>query len=109
MLIFSISFPDLIKFSYFMDTPQRRVWSEGRPKDRVTLQIILVFILTHPKTFTWGHVSVFDKYLHWLNVSGKINKYIHCNKISLSVKKFECVSVNDLHTYMRFTCHIHGY
>ncbi len=54
-----------------MDTPQRRVWGEGRPKDRVTLQIILVFTLTHPKTFTWGHVSVFDKYLHWLHVSEK--------------------------------------
>jgi len=26
MLIFSISFPDLIKFHYFVDTPERRVW-----------------------------------------------------------------------------------
>jgi hypothetical protein len=54
MLIFSISFPDLINFSYFVDTPERRVWGERRPKDRVTLQIILVFTfsLTHPKTFT---------------------------------------------------------
>jgi hypothetical protein len=86
MLIFSISFPDSIKFSSFMDIHQRRVWGEGRPKDRVTLQIILVFTLTHPKIFTRGRVSVFDKYLHWLHVSGK-NKYIHCNRISLSVKK----------------------
>jgi hypothetical protein len=52
MLIFSISFPDLIRFLYFMDTPERRVWGERRPKDRVTLQIILVFTLTCPKTFT---------------------------------------------------------
>jgi hypothetical protein len=54
MLIFSISFPDLIKFPYF--TPERRVWGERRPKDRVTLQIILVFILTlaPSKTFTQG-------------------------------------------------------
>jgi hypothetical protein len=44
MLLFSISFPDLI--SYFMDTPERRVWGERRPKDRVTLQIIFVFTLT---------------------------------------------------------------
>jgi hypothetical protein len=30
------------KFPYFMDTPERRVWGERRPKDRVTSQIILV-------------------------------------------------------------------
>jgi hypothetical protein len=65
MLIFSISFSDLIKFPYFIDTSERRVWGgERRPKDRMTSQIILVFTLTHPKTFTLGHVSVFDKYLH---------------------------------------------
>jgi hypothetical protein len=54
-----------------MDTPERRVWDERRPKDRVTLQIILVFTLrlTHLKTFTRGCVSVFDKYLHWPCVS----------------------------------------
>jgi hypothetical protein len=54
MLIFSISFPDLINFHYFMDTLERRVWNERRPKERVTLQIILVFTLTltHPKTLT---------------------------------------------------------
>jgi predicted naringenin-chalcone synthase len=32
MLIFSISFPDLIKFPYFMDTPERRVWAKGGSK-----------------------------------------------------------------------------
>jgi hypothetical protein len=36
MLIFSISFPDLIKISYFMDTLGKRVWGERRPKDKVT-------------------------------------------------------------------------
>ncbi len=41
---------------------------ERRPKDRVTLQIILVFTLTLPKTFTQGRVSVHDKYLHWPSV-----------------------------------------
>jgi len=54
MLIFSISLPDLIKFPYFMDTPERRVWGERRPKDRVTLQIILVFTLTCPQNIYWG-------------------------------------------------------
>jgi len=54
-----------------MDTPERRVWGEWRPKDRVTLRIILVFTLTHPKTFTGGCVSVFDKYLHWPRVNVK--------------------------------------
>jgi hypothetical protein len=33
------------KFPYFMDTPERRIWGERRPKDRVTLQIIFVFTL----------------------------------------------------------------
>jgi hypothetical protein len=53
MLIFSISFPDLVKFSYFTDTPERRVWGERRPKDRVVaLQLNLAFTFTCPKTFT---------------------------------------------------------
>jgi hypothetical protein len=33
-----------------MDTPERRVWGERRPKGRVTLQIIIVFTLKCPKT-----------------------------------------------------------
>jgi hypothetical protein len=57
--------PKSNKFHYFMDTPERRVWGEERrPKDRVTLQIILVFTPTHPKTVTVGCVSVCDKYGH---------------------------------------------
>jgi hypothetical protein len=50
MLIFSISFSNLIKISYFMDTSGRRVWGERRPKDRVTLQIIVVFTITQHET-----------------------------------------------------------
>jgi hypothetical protein len=73
MLIFSISFSDLIKFPYFVDTHVTRVWGERRRKDRVTLQIILAFTLTCPKTFTQDPVSVFDKYLHWPCVSVKNN------------------------------------
>jgi hypothetical protein len=34
MLIFSISFPDLIKLSYFTDTPERRVRVKGGSKAR---------------------------------------------------------------------------
>jgi len=52
MLIFSTSFPDLIKFPYFMNTPERSVWSEKRHKDKVNFEIILVFTLTDPKTLT---------------------------------------------------------
>jgi hypothetical protein len=52
MLILSILFLDLVKFSHFMDTPERRVWGERRTKDRVTLQIILAFTLTRLKTLT---------------------------------------------------------
>jgi len=46
--------PTSNKFHYFMNTPERRVWGERRRKDRVTLQIILVFTLTNLKTFTRG-------------------------------------------------------
>ncbi len=46
--------PTSNKFHYFMDTPERRVWGERRRKDRVTSQIILIFTLTHLKTFTRG-------------------------------------------------------
>jgi len=58
-----------------MDTPERRVWGERRPKTKETLQIILVYTLTCPKTFTQGCVRVFDKYLHWLHVS--VRKYVY--------------------------------
>jgi hypothetical protein len=61
MLFLRISFPDLIKFPFFVDTPERKVWGERRPKDRATLQIILVFTVTRPQTFAQGHVSIFDK------------------------------------------------
>jgi hypothetical protein len=99
MLIFSISFPNLINFLTFMDTPERRVWGERRPKDRVTLQIILVFTLTCPKTFTRDRVSVCDKYLYWPCVSVKEYIYTHCNRISVSVKNFGHICVNDLHLH----------
>jgi hypothetical protein len=72
---FQHSFLDLIKFPYFMNTPERRVWGERRPKAKETLQIILVFTLTCPKTLTQGRVSVFDKYLHWPRVS--VKKYVY--------------------------------
>jgi hypothetical protein len=51
-----------------MDTLERKFWGERRPKDRVILQIILVFTFTCPKTFTQGCVSVINKYLYWLCV-----------------------------------------
>jgi hypothetical protein len=74
-----------------MDNPERRVWGERKPKGMVTLQIILVFTLTRPKTITWGHVSAFDKYLHWpcVVVSVNIYIYIHCNRMSVSVKTLD--------------------
>jgi hypothetical protein len=57
-----------------MDTPGR-VWGERRPKDMMTLQIVIVFTLTYSKTFTQGSASVFDKYLLWPCVS--VKKYIY--------------------------------
>jgi len=41
-----------------MDTPWKKGLGERRLKERVMLQIILVFTLTHPKTFTRACVSV---------------------------------------------------
>ncbi len=76
---------------------ERRVWGERRPKDRVTLEIILVFTLTCPKTLIGGRVNVFDRYLHWPRVGVK-NTYIHCNRIS--------VSVNHLHLQGIYTPYI---
>ncbi len=47
------------KFHYFMDTPARRVWGEERrPKDRVTLQLILVVTLTYLHIPTQLHWAV---------------------------------------------------
>jgi len=47
MLIFSISFPDLVEFHYFMDIPERRVWGERRPQIQGDfLNNKLVFTLT---------------------------------------------------------------
>jgi len=49
-----------------MDTPKKQFEGERKPKDKMILWITLVYTLTLtcPKTFTWDHVSVFDKYLH---------------------------------------------
>ncbi len=60
-----------------MDTTERRVWDERRPKDRVTSRIIVVFTLICLKTFTQGHVSVFDKYLHRPQVSVYVRENIY--------------------------------
>jgi hypothetical protein len=56
MLIFSISFPDLINFLTLWIPLKEGFGGERRPKDTVTLQIILVFTLalTYCRTFTWG-------------------------------------------------------
>jgi hypothetical protein len=60
--------PGFNKVSLLYGYPWKKGLSESRLKDKVTLHIILVFTL-RPKTFTWGCVSVFDKYLHWPRVS----------------------------------------
>jgi hypothetical protein len=54
LLSFSISFPDLMSFLTWWIPLKDRFGGERRPKERVTLQIILVLTLTHPKTFTPG-------------------------------------------------------
>jgi hypothetical protein len=65
-----------------------------RPKDRVTL----VYTFTPPKTFIWGCVSVFGKYLDWPCVSVKKNYiYIYTHRNNISVKS------SNIYTYMGFT------
>ncbi len=64
MLIFSISFPDLIIFLTLWIPLKEGFGVKGGPKTgRVASQIIFIFTftLTHPKPFKGGHVSVFDK------------------------------------------------
>ncbi len=61
---FNILKPNLIIFLHFMDTPKEGFEGEKKPKNKVILWITLVYTLTCPKTFTWGHLNVFDKYLH---------------------------------------------
>jgi hypothetical protein len=89
-----------------MDTPERRVWGERRPKDRVTLQIVLILTLTRSKTFPGDYISVLDKYLHWpcVNVSVKIYIYIcTLQQDKCKCKKFGHVTVNDLHLHWIYT------
>jgi hypothetical protein len=97
--------PTSNKFHYFMDTPERRVWGERRPKHRVTLQIILVFTLTHLKTVTRGCVSICDKYLHWPRVSVRKNIYT-LQQDKCKCKKVGRVTVNDLHLHWIYTSYI---
>ncbi len=94
------------------DAPERRVWDERRPTDRVTSQIILAFTLTPtcPQNICTGLCKCKYKYIN-------IYIYIHCcNRIIVSVKKiWTCVSVNDytlthdLHViYMTIDTYMHN-
>jgi hypothetical protein len=91
--------PKFKKIFLLYGYPWKRVWGERRPKDRVTLQIILVFTLTCPKTLTQPCVSVFDKNLHWPCVSGK---YIY----TLQQVKCKCKKLRHLHLYRIYTPYI---
>ncbi len=84
--------PKFNQISYFMGTRKEGLDSEKRPNDRVTLWLILIYTLTRPKTFTQGHISVLEKYLHWPCV--KINKY----KIIYTLKVWTWFTLTwDLH------------
>jgi hypothetical protein len=51
-----------------------------------------VYTLTHPKTFTWDHVSGFEKYLHCPCVRASVKKIImHGYSISVSVKSLHTI------------------
>jgi hypothetical protein len=65
----------------------------------VTLQIILVFTfsLTHPKTFTGPCKCIWK--IFTLALCKCKNIYIHSNRISVSVKNLDMLSVNHLHLH----------
>ncbi len=71
MLNFNISNPYLIKFPYLLNT--------------------LIY------TFTWGCVSVFDKYLHLLGVSVPKKNTKHSNIMSLSVKNLVMLNLQTIY------------
>jgi hypothetical protein len=48
-------------------------------------------------TLTWGHLSVFDTYLHYPRVS--VKKLYTCRQCKCKCKKFGHVNVNDLHLH----------
>ncbi len=105
-MIFSILFPDSINFHYFMDTTERRVWGERRHKDRVTLQIILVFILTRPQ-------NIYTRPCHciWKIFTRALCKIIYIYTLQqdkCKCKKFGRVSVNDLHIHEIYMQYITG-
>jgi hypothetical protein len=85
-----------------MDTLERRVWGERRPKDMAALQIIVVFTVTRPKTSTWGCVRVCDKYLHWPRVSVK-NIYTmrqdKCKSFTLTLDLHAVYMAIDIYTH----------
>jgi hypothetical protein len=77
MLIFSISFPDLIKISLLYP------WKKGLGRKEAQRQgdftnnfSIYTYTCTQQNIYT-GHVTVFDKYLNWARVSVKIYIYIY--------------------------------
>jgi hypothetical protein len=48
--------------------------------------MVYTLTLTCSKTFTWGHVSVFDKYLHWPHVNASVKKTKQNSNTSINVK-----------------------
>ncbi len=96
--------PRFNKISLLYGYPWKKGLGERRPKDRVTLQIILLFTPTRLRNIYTGHVSVFDKYLHWPRLSVKIIYTLQQDKCKC--KKIGCVSVNDLHLHWICTPYI---
>ncbi len=58
-----------------MDTPERRVWGERRPKDSGDFTNNFSNYTYTSQNIYMGRVSVYDKYLHWPRVS--VKKYIY--------------------------------
>jgi hypothetical protein len=95
MLIFSISFSNLIKFPYFMERTFRG-WKEAQRQGDFTNNFC-IYTYTPPK-----HLStrVFDKYLYWPRVNASVKIYIYTlQQDKYKCKKFEWFTHTlDLHT-----------
>jgi hypothetical protein len=92
--------------SYFMDIPERRVWDERRPKDRVALQIILIFTFTHthPQTIYKGLCKCIWQI--FTLASCKCKNYIY----TLQHDKCKCKKlgpVSNLHLHWIYIEYIH--
>jgi hypothetical protein len=95
-----------IKFPYFMDTSERRVWGgERRPKDRMTSQIILIFTLNTPQNIYIRSCKCIWQMLTLPSHKCKIYIYT-LQQDKCKCKEFGHISVNNLHLHWIYMLYI---